>query len=72
MKDAFAAVDYQQRQLKYSKARKKVKSLVWKNERDLECKIAQEAKTKPNFFGATHDGNGERYSSPTLITALTI
>ena len=50
MMAAFTAVDYQQTQLKYSKARNKVKSLVRKDKRDLERKIAQEAKTKPKLF----------------------
>ena len=50
MMSAFAAEDHQQTQLKYSKARNKVKSLVRKDKRDLERKIAQEAKTKPKLF----------------------
>ena len=47
---SFTVEDYQQTQLRYSKARNKVKLLVRKDKRDLELKIAQEAKTKPKLF----------------------
>ena len=50
MMSAFTAEDYQQNQQRYSKARNKVKVLVRKDKRDLERRIAQEAKTKPKLF----------------------
>lgn len=44
------APDCQEIRLKYSKARNKVATLVRKDKRDLERKIASEAKSKPKLF----------------------
>ena len=51
MMSTFMAADKQQQaRLKYAKARNRVKALVRKDKRDLERKIALEAKSKPKLF----------------------